>query len=145
VPRVFIDSNYVRNNTILINLKRRMLMASLHAIFERMIDGRKAVEELKKLGCKAHLDLVDNYLHEYSEEINFAGATNAPSLSALVLKSDGHITSIDKGPLVASSPIVSGLGSYRDMESPGTRLIVKFEEGKDEEIKSIIRNLGGSV
>lgn len=120
-------------------------MAKLDVVFERMIDGRKAVEELKKMGYRAHLDMIDNYVNEYSEEINFAGSRNSPSLSALVLKSDGHILNIDKGPLVASSPLVSGVGAY--MESIGTsiRLIVNVDDSKIEEVKSILRSGGGNV
>ncbi|MCX8128645.1 MAG: hypothetical protein N3I35_00905 [Clostridia bacterium] len=121
-------------------------MTNISAVFEKMGEGKKAVDALRETGYKrAYLDMVDNYLSEYSSEINFAGTRSAPSLSALVLKSDGHILNIDKGPLVASNPMVSGIGAYREMADAGTRLIVHVEDEKVEEVKKLIRSYGGKI
>lgn len=120
-------------------------MGKINVDFERMVEARKAVDYLRSQGYKdAHLDAADRFLGEYSEEINFVGS-NALSLSALVLKSKGYLYSPDKGPLIAADPMVSGMGTCEEMGNANTRLRVSVEDDKAEEIKNILKQMGGTV
>lgn len=121
-------------------------MPKIRAFFERMSDAKKAAQTLKNMGYKdAQLDMIDRYNEEYSEEINFAGNENAPSLSALVLRSRGHSFDAGKAPLMSANPMVSGMGTYEEIYDLGTQLLVSAEEGKFDEVKKIIAELGGMV
>ncbi len=122
-------------------------MERISAIFQRIIDGRKAIEKLKSVGYKnARLDIVDTSLEEYSNEINISSFRAAPSLSALVYKTETHILSNNKSPLVASNSMVSGLSSSEEIHNISTRLVVDIDDKQEpDEIKNLIRNLGGII
>lgn len=122
-------------------------MPKIQAYFRKMLDANKAVESLNAHGYKgAHLDSVDDFMDEYSEEINFAGSETGPSLSALVLKSGRYIDNVGKAPLTAASPMVSGIGSFEHIsDSLNTRLIVNVEESKVEDVKKLLKDMGGSL
>ncbi len=122
-------------------------MPKLHAHFQNMLSARKAVEALKGMGYRdAHLDAAEKFLEEYSEEINFAGSRSAPSLSALIMRSNAHLFNIDKGPLMASDPMVSGIGCFKEISgSISTKLAVTVDDEKMEQIKTFLAESGGFV
>jgi hypothetical protein len=121
-------------------------MSKVHANFQQMLQARKAVQALRDMGyVNAHLDAVEKFFDEHATEINVPGTHNAPSLSALVLKSRGQMYDIGKGPLMAANPYVSGVGSYNELsDDSNTRLIVSVEDDKYDEVKKLITELGGS-
>ena len=122
-------------------------MERISALFQKIIDGRKAIEKLNSAGYKnARLDIADASLEEYSNEINITSFKTPSSLSTLVSKSETPILSINKSPLVASSPMVSGLSSSEEAHNISTRLVVDVDdEEKGDEIKKLIRSLGGII
>lgn len=122
-------------------------MTKFYVDFQSMLNARKAVDKLKAMGYhSAHLDLTSRFTTEYSTEINLPGTTKGPSLSRLVLKSGSSMFSVDKAPLIATHPMVSGMGSFSDItENLGARLIVNVEDGKLEEVKSSLRELGAEI
>jgi len=121
-------------------------MPKIHADFTRMIEARKAVQKLKEMGfINAHLDIIEKFAAEGAEEINFAGSSNAVSLSSLVLKSNGHIVNVGKAPALASNPIVSGLGPSEESKDISTRLYVTVDEEKLESIKKFLEQAGGKL
>jgi len=121
-------------------------MPKIRAFFDKMSEARKAAQMLKSMGFNdAHLDMMDSYNEEYSEETNSAGTEKATSLSALVLNSKGYTNSIRKAPLLSAQPMVSGMGLYEEIYDISTQLLVSAEEGKVDEVKKIIREAGGRV
>ncbi|MCX7921109.1 MAG: hypothetical protein N3B21_03670 [Clostridia bacterium] len=122
-------------------------MRKISVGFDNMLEATKAVEALKNMGYKqAYLDITESFYDEFSEEINFAGSTNAPSLSALVLKSNGHIYNIGKASLIAADPMVSGMGSYKEIQDDAhTRLFVNVDDEKVDDVKGILRSFGGNI
>ncbi|MCR4436769.1 MAG: hypothetical protein QHH06_14180 [Clostridiales bacterium] len=121
-------------------------MPKIHVDFENMLEGRKAVEALRGMGYKdAHLDVVDRFFDEISEEISTAGAAAGPCLSALVLRPKGTLPGSLKGPLVAVDPMVSGMGRFSEVAELSTRLRVTVDPDKVDEVKNMLKNMGGVV
>ncbi|MCX7710033.1 MAG: hypothetical protein N2484_09295 [Clostridia bacterium] len=122
-------------------------MSKIHASFSRMIDAKKALDTIKDKGLgNGYLDAVDGFFEEYSEEINFAGTQAAPSLSGLVLRSRGNIVNIDKAPLVAANPMVSGMGTYQDLaDSVKARLTLTIDDANEKEVKALLQEMGGNT
>jgi hypothetical protein len=121
-------------------------MSTLQAAFERISEARQAIEALAGMGyTNAHLDAADNFRTEFSSELSQPGKRRIPSLSGLVLKSRGHMYGIDKASLLAVDPMVSGLGSCRDFADSNTRILVKVDDDKIDEVKKVIGEYGGIV
>lgn len=122
-------------------------MPKIEVCFKKMLDAKKAVGALREMGYKnAHLDAVDNVFSEYSEEITFTGTTTVASLSALILNPGGRLDDLGKAPLIAASPMISGFGSFEHVaDNLRTRLIVKVEDDKLEEVRQTLREYGASV
>ena len=131
-----------KNKYIRMNCFQEALMKKFHVDFESMLDARKALSALKEKGYqKVHLDMLENYMEEYSAEINVPGTVSAPSLSALVLKSRSFNQDASKAPLIAANPMVSGVGSYCELAgNPAVRLVVTVEDEKLDEVNGIIRS-----
>ncbi|GEM_PF-2427037 len=123
-------------------------MQTIRANFQNMLSARKTIGALKSSGFSgAHLDVPDAFNTEFSNDISFLASTHAPSLSALVLRSDGYIRSPGKGALIVSDPMVSGMGSsceIRDNSSTSLIINVNDDENSDK-VKEIINEFGGSV
>lgn len=119
--------------------------------FKNMLNANKAVSELKKMGYKdAHTDAVERYLSEYSEEINFTGSGTVPSLSAPVLKSNGHIYQVGKTPLIAADPLLrkgSGMDLINETENiyPSVYLSVNVKDTDKENMEALIKQYDDPV
>jgi len=121
-------------------------MAKIRATFRQMSDARKTVQKLKEIGYKdAHLDMMDTYLEEYSEEIKSPGTENALNVSALVMNSSGFSRGTGKAFLSSLDPMASGFCVHEEMFCIGARLFVSPEENKIDEVKRIISEYGGVV
>ncbi|MDP4094743.1 MAG: hypothetical protein Q8920_15470 [Bacillota bacterium] len=121
-------------------------MPKIFADFARMVEARKTVEELKKMGYKdAHLDMAEKFSNEFASEINAPGTSRAVSLSALVLKSNGHIYNVGKAPLLAADPMVSGSGHFEETADLNARLRVTVDDDKLDEIREILSKAGGKL
>lgn len=121
-------------------------MPKIFAKFERMAEAKAAVDKLRSMGFKgAYMDMSDKMLDEYSEELNPPGTEIGTSLSALVMNSTGVPHDASIAPLLAASPMVSGIGTFREIADQNSQLCVIAEEEKIEEIKQILRLLGGKI
>ena len=120
-------------------------MPKLSAKFDKMADASGAVKALRQLGItKAWLDASDGYSSEFAAEPTVPGTDNAPSLSGLVLRSGGYAARVDKGPLLAADPMVSGMESREDRaKNHSTRLISLIPDDQLDAAKKIIRDMGG--
>lgn len=122
-------------------------MPKVEVCFKNMLNARKAVGALKKMGYKdAHLDAMDNFFTEYSEEINSAGSENGSSLSSLVLNSGRTVDDIGKASLIAANPMVSGIGTFEQIaDNLKVRLIVNVDEEKVDSVRQTLREYGASM
>lgn len=121
-------------------------MPRICADFGNMIDARKTVEKLRNMGFKdACLDVVDRFTDEFAGEINIAGSENGVSLSALVMKSAGHLFNVSKAPMLAADPMASGLGVYEEIGDFNTRLRVSVDDTKIDDVKKLLIESGARV
>lgn len=115
-------------------------MAVFRMDFESMFEARRAIAKLRECGYeKAYLDMVDKYNEEYSEEIFAGSPLSAPNLSSAALKSGTCKAHLEKPPLAASNPAVSGVGSLCELTgNRAASLFVNYETDKTEELKNIL-------
>jgi hypothetical protein len=119
-------------------------LARIQARFDKMSEARNVVDVLKKMGyAGVYIDMADTMTEEYSEEMSLPGTEPPLSLSALVLKSAGSVYDASMGPLLAASPIVGGTGSFREIADGHTRLHAAVQDDKREELRELIKKLGG--
>lgn len=120
-------------------------MATVRSHFHNFTEARDAMILLKSKGfTNVYLDAAGNNNEEFAGEINPLGSSEGPSLSALILRSAGIRHEIDKGPLLAAHPAVSGMGtSHEGWHLLETNLIVHVDEEKLNEIRQILTKAGG--
>lgn len=119
-------------------------MTLLKADFDKMIDAKKVVSELKNLGYKAHIDMADTFGTEFSMQAGIPGRT-ALSLSAVVLKPHTSLYAVGKTPLLASNPMVSGSSITEESRGINVKLLVNIPEDRMDEIKNLISGMGGNI
>jgi hypothetical protein len=106
----------------------------LEGYFSGIKAANIAVERLNKAGYKeAVADLNDHYILDNNPGVNIPGTDiGAKNLSSYVLNSDEGLDDPRKGPLLAASPMVSGMGGFEEIADVNYRVTVKVEEGYDE-------------
>ncbi len=119
-------------------------MTTLKADFDRMIDARNVVGELKNLGYNAHIDMADTFGTEFAMETGIPGRT-ALSLSAVVLKPHVNLYTVGKTPLLAADPMVSGSSITDESKGINVKLMVNVPEDKMNEVKELISGMGGNI
>jgi hypothetical protein len=122
-------------------------LPGISARFEKMADASGALKMLKQMGVSySSLDAMDDFSSEFAAEFNAAGTDNGPSLSGLVMRSGGYAERIDKSPLLAADPLVSGMETRDDCaRNHSTRLIANVPEELLEASKKIISDMGGDL
>ena len=119
----------------------------IESYFSGIKAANEAVEALKKAGISnAVADLNDHYTGNTNSGTNMPGTNSSTnSLASYVLSSDEPLTNPSLGPLVAASPMVSGMGGFEEIADVNYKVIVNTE-GKDEEkAKQIIKKMGGDL
>jgi len=118
-------------------------MVKVYAKFDKILDAKNAVEVLKSMGYKnAHIDIADKFHAEFSSELG-TSTKKATCLSDIFLNSKGKVYNIDKAPLLASDPIISGNGTYDIMINANVHLQVNVEEKQIQELEKALTELGG--
>ena len=118
-------------------------MSKMHAHFDNLFNASKTLTALKEMGVgNAYVDLAGTFDYEYSTELNAAGTSDAPSLSALVLTSGGRLVDMEKAP---HNTAVSGMACVEGCRDVSARLSVKFEEEDSERVSKVIRDNGGRI
>ena len=117
----------------------------IEAYFSGIKNANEAVEKLKGAGFNNSVsDINDHYL-EYNTGLSavLPGDENTPNLSSLVLNSGPSIEDPSKRPLNAASPMVSGMGSFEEIEDVNYRVIVNLDENDENKAREIIKQMGG--
>jgi len=122
-------------------------MPRIYVDYEDMLSANNAVKALRENGFKdAHLDAMDNFSYEFGEDLSPMRARRLGSLSSLVLKSRRYAYDTGKGPLIAASPMVSGIGSSEGTAPhSSTRMSVNVDDKRMEEFKNVIGKFGGEI
>ncbi|AKA72411.1 hypothetical protein [Clostridium scatologenes] len=118
----------------------------IEAFFSGIKNANSAVEKLKSEGFnKSVVDLNDHYV-EYNDRNDPPKAINeAETLSSLVINSGGLSDDPSKRPLVAASPMVSGMGGFEEITDVNYRVIINLDEKDADKAKDIIKNAGGDL
>jgi translation elongation factor EF-Ts len=104
---------------------------------------KKANEAVKKLKSEGFshtaVDLNDNYIDPLSSNsdfgINFSNVINSSGVS---YTSSGRT-------LPSTSPMISGFGSFRDLENTSYKVIVNSNSLDNEKLKETIKKTGGKI
>lgn len=114
--------------------------------FDSLKNANKAIDELRKAGYeKAFLDLKDETMKDKNTITNLPGTQMNTSLSDLVLESGNRGIDIDKAPLSAADPLVSGIAGFKEITDLSHKIVVEVKKNSADDAKSIIEKMGGSL
>ncbi|MBC8061211.1 MAG: hypothetical protein H7Y18_11160 [Clostridiaceae bacterium] len=118
----------------------------IEGYFSGIKNANIAVEKLKKAGyLKTVSDLNEHYSVRSNNFVQSGRAQNPSSLSSLVLDVSGSLGDPDKGPLLAASPMASGMGNFKEIADVNYKVIVEADDKEGENIKGIISDMGGTL
>lgn len=119
----------------------------IEAYFSGIKAANKAVEQLKNAGLKeAVADLNDHYIVDNNPGTNRPGTDiGARNLSSYVLNTDESLNDPRKGPLLAASPMVSGMGGFEEIADVNYRVTVTVEEDNADKARQILAQSGGDL
>ena len=118
----------------------------IESFFSGIKAANEAVETLKTVGINAVVDINDHYTGNNNSGTNMPGtAISTNSLASYVLSSDESITDPSLGPLVAASPMVSGMGGFEEIADVNYKVIVNSVDRDSEKAKQIIKKMGGDL
>jgi hypothetical protein len=117
----------------------------VEAYFRGIKSANEAVDKLKSQGINAYSDLNDHYQVNTDIRTKEVGPLSSPSNSDLVLNSGTPSGSTGKSPLLAASPMVSGMGGFEEIADVNYKVIITVDSEKEAAAKSIIEAMGGSM
>lgn len=119
----------------------------IEGYFSGIKAANEAVEALKKVGIKdAVADINDHYTGVNNPGKNNPGTdSGSGSLSSYVLRSDDYSSDPRLGPMVAASPMVSGMGRFEEIADVNYRVIVNTDDRNGEKVKQMINKMGGDL
>lgn len=118
----------------------------IEAYFNNLKAANHAVFRLKNAGFQnAYVDINESVNPAPDPQINQAGTEGAASLSGLVLESDESATNQGKAPLLAASPMVSGVGNLDEVADIRCKVVVETDQGDGNAAKQILKDTGGEL
>lgn len=119
----------------------------VYGYFRNMKDANEAVSKLKSQGMEsAYMDINDHYVNHIDPGTNLAGGEEGYSLSSLVLGSgEDVIEDRSKTPLMAASPMASGMGGFEEIADVNCKVIVETSENDAKSAEDIIKSMGGEL
>lgn len=111
----------------------------IECFFQGFKNANGAVEELKSVGFSNAYSDINDHLTETNASEDVPGTRSAPRLSSLVL-GEG---SADAGPLLAASPMVSGMGGFEEIADINCRVVVETSDNDAHKALDILRKFGG--
>lgn len=120
----------------------------VEAYFRSIKRANDTVSKLKNSGYeKSFVDMKDNMPTDLNVATNLAGTEGAGSNSGLVLNSEGHLPNDDprKSPLLAASPMVSGMGGFEEIADFNCRVVVEADQDNINQINEVLSSMGGKL
>lgn len=117
----------------------------VEAYFSGIKNANEAVDKLKSQGINAYADLNDHYQVNTDVRTKEVGPLSTASNSDLVLNSGTPSGSTGKSPLLAASPMVSGMGGFEEIADVNYKVIINVDSNKEGTVKNIIESLEGSM
>jgi hypothetical protein len=118
----------------------------IEGFFSGIKNANEAVERLRNAGYKnSYADINEHYIVNNNVDTNFPGNENTPSLSDLVLRSGDPSEVSDKAPLIAASPMVSGMGRFEEVMDVNYKVVATVNDGDSATVSKIIQDMGGTL
>lgn len=117
----------------------------IEGFFGGIKNANEAAEKLKQAGFNSYVDINEHYMTNNNVETNFPGNENTPSLSDLVLRSGDSSDVTDKSPLIAASPMVSGMGKFEEVMDVNYKVVANVEDSNKDKAAQIMKDMGGTL
>lgn len=115
----------------------------IEAYFSGIKNANGAVEKLKLEGFNnAVVDLNQHTINYNNTKDTLKGIT-AYSISSVVMNSENTSDDITKGPLLAASPMASGMGNFEEIADINYKVILNIDSKDLDKVKRIISSHGG--
>ncbi|ADL53503.1 hypothetical protein [Clostridium cellulovorans] len=113
--------------------------------FSNIKEANETVEKLNNQGFKgAFVDINDHRSSAYSQS-GTLGAEGMSSLSGAVLGKSNITGERSSSPLVAASPMVSGMGNFEEVANVECKVVVDINDTDLQNVNNIISSMGGST
>jgi hypothetical protein len=117
----------------------------VEAYFSGIKNANEVVDKLKNLGINAYADLNDHYQVNTDVRTKEEGFLSSSSNSDLVLNSGTPSGSTGRSPLLAASPMVSGMGGFEEIADVNYKVVISIDSVKESSVENIIESMGGSM
>jgi hypothetical protein len=107
--------------------------------------ANETLEALKGEGFNHAFVDINDHFNARNVETNNVGTNAAPSLSDLVLKSGNTAVEASVAPMVAASPMVSGMGGFEEITDVNCKVVVDVDEKDIQRIKDIMNKMGANL
>lgn len=119
----------------------------IEGYFSGIKRANEVVDRLKSEGFKdSYADLNEHYITNNNPGENPpATDSGAVNLSSYVLNTEESLDNSRLGPLLAASPMVSGMGGFEEIADVNYKVIVNVNSNNVERAKEILKNMGGEI
>lgn len=117
----------------------------IEAFFRGIKNANEAVQKLEGQGINAYTDINDHFQMDRRTKGSNGELLTSPTNSDLVLNTGAPRGERDKSPLLAASPMVSGMGGFEEISDVNYKVIVETDDNNKKEAEKIIKSLGGSM
>ncbi|KOF58235.1 MULTISPECIES: hypothetical protein [Clostridium] len=117
----------------------------IEAFFRGIKNANEVVDKLKQEGISAYTDINDHYQLDRNKEGSNGKLLSSPTNSDLVLNTGAPRGERDRSPMLAASPMVSGMGGFEEIADINCKVIVDADPKNKEKAEKIIKSLGGSM
>ncbi|PJI08684.1 MULTISPECIES: hypothetical protein [Clostridium] len=117
----------------------------IEAFFRGIKNANEVVSKLNNEGIEAYTDINDHFQLDKNTKNSGGRLLVNPLNSDLVLNSGVPGGDRDKSPMLAASPMVSGMGGFEEIADVNYKVVVNADTSNENKAKEIIKSLGGSV
>jgi hypothetical protein len=123
-----------------------VIIIKIEGFFSGIKRANEVVSKLKSEGfTNSYVDLNDHYQINTDVRTKEFAFLSTSSNSDLVLNSGTPSGSTGKSPLLAASPMVSGMGNFEEIADINYKVIVEASEKDTNEVLQLIKSLGGTT
>lgn len=115
------------------------------AFFKGIKNANEAAAMLNSQGIKAYADINDHFQMNTDVRPKEESFLSTTSNSDLVLNAGSPDGNTGRSPLLAASPMVSGMGDFEEIADINYKVIINADANNKEKAKEIIKSFGGTM